>query len=121
MDNEYLKQRLLDKERELRDEIDHLGGEAWDHEAPDALDYTEVAQIDQGTSEALDEAMVMTSTLEEVRDALQRIEAGAYGACVECGEPIEPARLEAVPWTLRCRKDQEKQDVLEGVAEGTTL
>lgn len=40
--------------------------------------------------------------LRAVEDALLRIEAGTYGACVVCGEPIEPARLEAVPHASRC-------------------
>lgn len=35
--------------------------------------------------------------------ALARIDAGTYGVCERCGEPIEGRRLEAVPWTRACR------------------
>jgi RNA polymerase-binding transcription factor DksA len=38
-------------------------------------------------------------TLKQVRAALQRIQDGTYGVCIDCGRRIEPARLEAVPWT----------------------
>lgn len=34
--------------------------------------------------------------------ALERIEQGLYGACRACGEPIEPARLQAVPYAVLC-------------------
>jgi RNA polymerase-binding transcription factor DksA len=34
--------------------------------------------------------------------ALQRIEAGTYGQCLIDGGPIDPKRLDAVPWTPYC-------------------
>lgn len=37
------------------------------------------------------------ATLDEVRLALQRIDAGTYGFCAETGRPIGIARLEANP------------------------
>ena len=37
--------------------------------------------------------------LMEVEMALARIEQGCYGICQETGEPIEPERLMALPWT----------------------
>lgn len=39
----------------------------------------------------------------QIRAALQRIEAGSYGTCVRCGEPIAEARLNVLPWTPLCR------------------
>ena len=35
----------------------------------------------------------------EVEEALRRIRDGTYGICQVTGKPIEPARLEAIPWT----------------------
>ena len=47
----------------------------------------------------------------EVQDALKRIEDGTVrGSVTVCGRPIEPARLEAVPWARHCLEDQEKID-----------
>jgi DnaK suppressor protein len=40
--------------------------------------------------------------LGEVRAALGRIEAGIYGACIDCDEQISPKRLAALPWTPTC-------------------
>ncbi len=45
--------------------------------------------------------------LREIADALERIEHGTYGVCLECDEPISAKRLEAVPWARYCVSCQE--------------
>lgn len=40
--------------------------------------------------------------LDALDQALQRAQQGAYGICERCGQPIDPARLEAVPDTTLC-------------------
>lgn len=40
--------------------------------------------------------------LRKVEHALQRIEAGTYGLCESCGEPIPVARLDALPYATFC-------------------
>jgi DnaK suppressor protein len=44
-----------------------------------------------------------------IEDALRRIEQGSYGLCRDCGEPVAPARLDAIPWTRVCISCKEKQ------------
>ena len=44
--------------------------------------------------------------LEQVRAALRRLEAGQYGLCQTCGEPIELRRLQALPYAARCMRCQ---------------
>lgn len=48
--------------------------------------------------------------LQAIEEALARIDKGAYGACRDCGEPISPARLKAIPWTRVCITCKEKQN-----------
>ena len=48
--------------------------------------------------------------LELVDEALERIEAGEYGECVHCGEPVQEKRLEAVPWARHCLRCQDLQE-----------
>jgi DnaK suppressor protein len=47
--------------------------------------------------------------LQAIEEALQRMERGTYGICRDCGEPIAPARLEAIPWTRVCISCKQKQ------------
>jgi DnaK suppressor protein len=49
--------------------------------------------------------------LEQVRDALGRLEDGMYGKCENCGQQIDPARLEALPYVTLCLRCQQR---LEG-------
>ena len=48
--------------------------------------------------------------LQMVRLALSRLEAGTYGTCVSCEQPIPKKRLAAVPWTPFCIACQEAAD-----------
>ena len=40
--------------------------------------------------------------LVEIEKALERIEAGDYGECLDCGEDIHPGRLDAKPTATLC-------------------
>ncbi len=42
-----------------------------------------------------------------IDEALQRIEEGEYGLCVNCGEPVQDKRLEALPWARYCLRCQD--------------
>jgi DnaK suppressor protein len=54
--------------------------------------------------------------LREVSDAIHRIDAGHYGVCMQCEEPISAKRLEAVPWARYCVACQES--IAARIAEG---
>jgi len=45
-----------------------------------------------------------------IDEALRRIERGDYGICANCGDEIEPRRLNAVPWSTLCLRCQEAID-----------
>jgi RNA polymerase-binding transcription factor DksA len=66
---------------------------------------------DQGTEthdQELDETtdMILADEQRQVEIAQQRLEEGLYGTCIDCGEEIPEARLEAIPEAVRCIKDQ---------------
>lgn len=49
--------------------------------------------------------------LDRVRAALRRCDAGEYGACLACGEEIDPARLRARPESslcIECQRERER-------------
>jgi RNA polymerase-binding transcription factor DksA len=50
-------------------------------------------------------AALLSGAREHVADidrALSRLSEGSYGFCVDCGDPIGPDRLEALPTAQRC-------------------
>jgi RNA polymerase-binding protein DksA len=40
--------------------------------------------------------------LAQVEAALARLDAGTWGTCRRCGNPVAEARLEALPWAAYC-------------------
>jgi DnaK suppressor protein len=55
---------------------------------------------EQGENQAL--AAQLRNELDEVERALAKLDDGTYGRCETCGEPIAPARLEAMPAARFC-------------------
>jgi DnaK suppressor protein len=51
-----------------------------------------------------------SNLLRQVKAALQRMQDGSYGTCIECDWAISPKRLAAVPWAPRCIQCQEAAD-----------
>ncbi len=48
--------------------------------------------------------------LQDVRNALLRVDQGRYGECEHCEEPISERRLKAVPWARLCLDCQDAVD-----------
>lgn len=51
--------------------------------------------------------------LKAIEAALERIQRGSYGLCVECGDVISEKRLEAVPAAELCINCKDKKEKLE--------
>jgi DnaK suppressor protein len=77
--------------------------------APDDAGAEAVRDLLVDTS--LEVGELRTRAREDIEDALSRIEHGDYGICEECGEPIELARLEAMPTSRFCADDARRRDV----------
>jgi RNA polymerase-binding transcription factor DksA len=56
----------------------------------------------------------------EIEEALDRIRNNSYGVCELTGKPIEPERLDAIPWT-RFTAAAEKQLERDGAVDRTRL
>jgi DnaK suppressor protein len=57
---------------------------------------------------ALDEREL--AEVAELDAALQRLQAGTYGQCVDCSEPIALPRLQATPQAARCLACQTQKE-----------
>ena len=54
------------------------------------------------------------SELADVDNALARMRDGSYGVCIDCGDPIAPARLRAYPMANRCIECQQTFEARPG-------
>lgn len=110
VDTAKYKQRLLNKEQELIDLIARLDEEGRNARIAEVEDPIDTVTASEGQAGAFGVSTVEARTLQQVRDALRRIEDGEYGVCIDCDREIAPARLDAVPWTPYCIDDQERHD-----------
>ena len=120
MDIEYFKKRLLAREAELNDETARFESDARESRTGDVEDPIDRVTSDEIQAASFQESTITAQMLNQVRAALDRIKDGTYGTCIDCGRPIEPARLEAVPWTPYCLANQERHD-REAAAEEPDL
>lgn len=103
---QHYKKRLRDLEKQLEErserDMEDGRGELIDtpHDAGDAS-VSDVAVESEFT-----EAELNSIILQQVQDALRRIDQGTFGRCLVDGRPIGAKRLEAVPWAPYCLKHQ---------------
>ena len=110
MDTAEAKRVLQRKERELLADIARAETEARNTRDAEVQDYADQAVTSEGKEALFHETSSEWNVLTQVREALQRIENGTYGKCVDCGRQIEDHRLRAVPWTPYCIEDQKRHD-----------
>lgn len=70
-------------------------------------------------AQALDERE--TAELNAIDAALQRIAAGDYGLCLDCGVGIPTARLHANPTAMRCVACQGRLEAAQGAGAHPTM
>jgi DnaK suppressor protein len=111
---QVLKNMLEDRRSEILNKLRSLR-----ESRPD-----EIAQVRDAEEQSIDDfvqavdfavVQMKSETLRKIDEAIQRLDAGTYGSCSECGTEITEARLKALPFADKCRDCQElaenRQDV----------
>ncbi len=104
-----LRTSLEDERRALRARLSELGFGVDREDGPDYdANFADSSQVnaERGENEVL--ANSLRESLAEVQHALGKFDGGTYGACEVCGQPIAPARLEAMPGARLCMTDAAK-------------
>ena len=115
---EQYRKKLVDKRRELTAAYTknrHYGRESDEGGTQDLADkasssYTKEFLYSLSNTER--------TILEQVDRAIDRMNEGEYGTCMECAEKISKKRLDAVPWARFCVPCQER--IEQGVREEVT-
>ncbi len=119
MNIEFFKNKLIEEQKKLEKELATVG-----RINPDNPEDWEPVPNDPGEREAdpndkadmIEEYETNTAILKqleiqlnEVKDALTRIENGTYGICEVSGKPIEEGRLKANPAARTCMEHMNSQ------------
>jgi len=108
VDVERFKELLVEERRRVVDAIEYLHKEnpgSIEDETDDETTDNHIAEtatvtVDREIDYTLEENS--EHVLAEIEGALERIEEGTYGVCVNCGKPIAEERLAAIPWATYC-------------------
>jgi DnaK suppressor protein len=95
------RQRVLDALEYLQKENPGSIEDETDDETTDNhLAETATVTLDREIDYTLEENS--ENVLSSIDGALERIQAGTYGTCLNCGKPIAEDRLAAIPWATHC-------------------
>jgi DnaK suppressor protein len=109
---ELLKGMLEDRRREIHEKLRSLR-ETLPIETGEVRDVEEQS-VDDFIQEVDFALMQMKSeTLRRIDEAIQRLDHGSYGVCIECSGEIAAPRLSALPFAERCRSCQELKESTE--------
>ncbi len=114
-DIETFKERLLKRKRELwqevREQLRREISEEYQDMTKTALDEEDRSVVDLEEETTLTLIEPKKTELEEIEEALLRIEGGEYGICIECGGPVGVKRLEIMPEAPRCTRCQAAREM----------
>src|SRR6266545_6258855 len=122
-----IKQRLESELSHTMDRLRHMGGALVLEDFPGAAgdntplaDEVDVIRLNEDREMSFVTRSLLVERANKLAEALDRLREGEYGLCVECGEPIAPARLRAMPEVttcVRCQDQLERTRRLERVGE----
>ncbi|HEY3068501.1 MAG TPA: TraR/DksA family transcriptional regulator [Methylomirabilota bacterium] len=106
------KKRLEQELRATVSRLRHVAGPDDLEDLPPSIgsifDDSDSIQIEQAREMGLVTKARLIDRVNKIAAALGRFERGEYGLCVECAEPIRPARLRAMPEVATCVPCQEQ-------------
>jgi DnaK suppressor protein len=115
---EYFRNLLLEQRRQAIEDL--RADRATALEGNDGVqDAGEMSQFDLNQSTALTLASGQSQLIEEIDEALGRIEDGTYGQCSRCGKPLDEERLKAMPTAKYDAECQAAIEAAQGIATPT--
>jgi DnaK suppressor protein len=119
---EALKQGLLDRQLALRNDVDSRMRDRRARRTQEGTDDLEHSEADIQNDLSLAVLQMQAETLVRIDAALDRLNTGRYGRCVECEDDIAIQRLQALPFAVRCQacegKREQTRDAAQRVAHG---
>ncbi len=116
-DDARLRRLLEDEKARLQGDIEHISSIKYRRIASsNHMAETATAAYDQASNQALLDQL--RHRLQRVQRALAKFESGTYGYCENCGQPIDFARLKALPDARFCLQCQRERETMGGRSLG---
>ena|SRR5688572_5821392 len=110
--NKDYKAILLELRRVLSGDVRGLTDGACGTESSGDISENPAEQATDNAEQAISLGRLASQTREirEIDEALERIRDGTFGICEDCEKKIPAARLEAIPYAVRCAACQVKEE-----------
>ena len=104
---EYFKKKLETRQQELHRTVTRTeqDGRTADEESTQDIADKAVSSYTREFLYSLNDSE--RNTIQQIDQALSRIDDGTYGFCLNCGNPMSEKRLTAIPWSRHCVDCQE--------------
>ena len=101
---------LIGMLEELDERLNKITNDVRHADSPPEQDFSEQA-VEHENDEVLDAfGNTARQEVEKIKQAISRIDAGTYGVCLICGEPIKIERLSALPYANYCIRCAEREE-----------
>jgi RNA polymerase-binding transcription factor DksA len=87
--------------QDLKDSLDSLNSTSDDVQSSQDHHQADLGTKENRKATILKEIERQTEKRDQIIVALDRMETGNYGICIDTGEPIQKERLEAIPYAIR--------------------
>lgn len=112
---ETIRERLEEDLRTAVGRLRQMGGAVAVEDVPGAIgdnspfaDEVDEIQANERREIGFATRELLVGRVNRLSAALDRLNDGEYGTCVECEEPISPARLQALPEVQTCVRCQDR-------------
>jgi DnaK suppressor protein len=109
-EKERHKKKLLEKKKEIIDELREFQNESKMIETGIAQDLGDKAESSYTKEFLLSLSDAEREHLTLIDAALKRIDKDEFGSCLSCDKKIGKKRLNVIPWASYCISCQEKED-----------
>jgi DnaK suppressor protein len=115
-----VKERLLGRKQrlwqEVKQQLKSSIGDGYQEMLATARDEEDQASVSLLAETQLSLLGPKRQELEAIEEALIRLDNGSYGLCEDCGQSIEPRRLEIIPEAPLCRNCASQREKLAKAA-----
>jgi DnaK suppressor protein len=101
---EEIKNKLLKEKEEIKLILEELNKEMMVIKESQEYEYSGVSEIFEEKQDIHVKKEFLSSRLEAIEKALNKINNNTFGLCLECGKPIEEQRIHLDPTIEYCRK-----------------
>lgn len=113
-ERELVRERLFDMRDQLIDQIRELSNSSLKTSRQAGEEMADIGSDDFMREMELHLVGEEEKTFRLIQDALERVQDGSYGVCIDCEGPISNGRLKAIPYSKLCVDCKSQREMNNG-------